>query len=1213
MENLITNAITTARDQSLLGNFDQALATLDAASDLEGISDGDTIRLYRAASRVLMRRGFPIVAKDCLDKAAVIPTLQVSRNEQLLLALQRIYVSVVGCGEDTDAEDDNDPVLVQTGDHLESLDGNDLCHETNVEMWYFLTTITLARQLLQGKKGRDEEIRVTAAGKLDTLMQQLEEENRYHDMHSITTTYIMCVGVDRAIKHLEAILISSKDIPSVLRGLWSVELAKQLMKKGRMEDAASRLDEAERTFQSCNHAWGHLEIQLLRLQHGLTISSNILLDLIDIMRQHLDAQFIYGVLQTAMEVLNFAFLKSDFSTYFKVQEVLHNVCKDVGLVKEQIIREVQLLAMLNMSAGDSGKVLELGQRLFRVCLEQRYWLPAYTAGRIVSISHLQLGNLAESEELAVEIYNLACRQRLAVESEGAYHLAFIRSVRARQDGASGLIKLQEIVDWLLTTIPEDTELEDQQEELDAAADKLCLIPSIQFELSRKLARDSQKLAAEANGCVARARVLASKLPEDQMIQINANCDDLVIPNLLTEGKKTPTDHTKEMEAVQICDKLIAVYETRGPKFSEGMKHMMRGHCYLQIFQKESEFSKQISFLSSAEEDYLKAIAIFEAARSLQQVMIACHFLSRLYLMARALYFGLVSDEATITSLECLESACDRLRRELSALGSLKALRQKQKFVSAKEVCDLYQWAIGTSIATQNHEAIWWWSQKRKARSLSDLLGIGVMVPASIRQRITEDETAKELYQRLEGLKTALSVAPEMEKVYIRQNLEEVEEEMRRQETFKDFVVLRDGVVRGIEDLKVFASYETAEPPTGDTRDVVFVDWVVHKDLIYVVTANCSNPKKSCTSTLLPFGISHVEKWIKDHWDTAEKRRDCLKRDSLSDPSKPMRQLDRLVAPVVAATKPGDLLIVSTTSFLSSLPLHALRVGDGEYPYQGNGIPLIERNPVVYAPSFPITQICLTRSKEVANDDARGSVFFGVLDVEREAKAIYNQMDRLAKSDGWQNGRSFCGDQATKRAFGSEAQKARLIHYHGHCRFAVEDPLKQCLVLAPEAEQTEEDQTVNENAEIPEPSSGLEVLLSAEYLDDSDMLRTCLTVPEVFNLQLAAALVVLVGCDSASQTVSTGDESLGLITSLLCAGAASVVGASWPIPSAAGRAFSDAFYENMDMQLSEVGTGGLINLAVALQEAMLIIMDDPNTSAPYYWAGFCLYGSWIFRK
>ena len=91
----------------------------------------------------------------------------------------------------------------------------------------------------------------------------------------------------------------------------------------------------------------------------------------------------------------------------------------------------------------------------------------------------------------------------------------------------------------------------------------------------------------------------------------------------------------------------------------------------------------------------------------------------------------------------------------------------------------------------------------------------------------------------------------------------------------------------------------------------------------------------------------------------------------------MRRLDRLITPVVDATKPGDLLIFSPTGFLSSLPLHALRANGGGG--SNDNMHLIARNPVVYAPSVSILQICLTRSREVTEPHSRPSVFFSILD------------------------------------------------------------------------------------------------------------------------------------------------------------------------------------------------------------------------------------------
>ncbi|KAK4112886.1 hypothetical protein N656DRAFT_80356 [Canariomyces notabilis] len=1109
---------------------------------------------------------------------------------------------------------------------------------------------------------RGSNVKSLAAAKFGLLMRHLENDKRYYDIHTILASFLTCTAANQCIERLESML-ASEDVPNVFRGLWLIALAKQLAKASRIEDMKLRLEEADRAFQSCAHRWGLLETRLLRLQHGLATSPNTLADLVDLAREHLQASFPYGVLQTILQALNVAFNMGDFAIYFKLQETLHSVCTSTGLVKEKMLREIQLLAALNASSGDAGKVLELGQSLYEECVRRKYWMLAYLAGRVLSLAHMQLANLDESERLALEIYDMSSRESLTCESQAEYHLGHIRSARATVEGNPSMPhKLREIVDWLLTTIPNNDNVYSDPEELEIAADKLCLIASLELEMSRDGAPDEETLVVKAMEAIARARLLAKSLPDDESSRINANCDDLLVIQLLHDGRRGVGNGCKEVEAIRICDRLIAQHQSRGPKFTEAMKHQMRANCQLQRAQKETDLEKRATYLGLAEADILQAESLLTSIRSRQQVMVARHSLCRLYLMAKGIYRGLVSNEAVLHTLQGLESACDMLRRELSALGSLEALRQKQKFVAVNQVRDLYQWAISVSIGARDEAATWWWSQKRKARSLSDILGIGIMVPAAVRERIAQDNTAAELYQKLVSLQTALSTAAEIERVYIRQNLEETEDEIRNHDAFREFILLRDGAVRSIDDLEFITVSHQAGLPTE--RRIIFVDWVLHNDSVFVLTADCARPAETCKLTMLPFGKSYMDEWTRQHWRTTEGRRECLQRDNTKDPSKPMRQLDRLITPVVDASKPGDLLIFSPTGFLSSLPLHALRVNSSRDLGFNDNRYLIERNPVVYAPSVSILQICLTRSREARGLKSRPSVFFGIMDdAEHEAQLIYEQLEGLAMQD--ESSRAFCGNRATKETFTKVVPGAGLIHYHGHCRFAVDNPLKQCLVLAsgdpgpggqhsthqhkgeagggdsslhslttqPRAQSGDPRESAEANPpkatrdlrgaarinpqlenmlsteSVPDPGSGHEVLLSLQ--EDDNSADNLLLVPEVFNLSLTAPLVVLIGCDSASQLVSTGDEYLGLITGLLCAGAASVIGASWPIPSAAGRAFSGAFYATMAS--SGLGGHGMIDLAEALQEAALTVMDDPITSAPYYWAGFCLYGSWVFRK
>lgn len=132
------------------------------------------------------------------------------------------------------------------------------------------------------------------------------------------------------------------------------------------------------------------------------------------------------------------------------------------------------------------------------------------------------------------------------------------------------------------------------------------------------------------------------------------------------------------------------------------------------------------------------------------------------------------------------------------------------------------------------------------------------------------------------------------------------------------------------------------------------------------------------------------------------------------------------------------------------------------------------------------------------------------------------------------------------------------------------------------------------------------LLTSFGDDQSDGL---LGFGEIFNLSLDADLVILSACDTAGQAsleatleagVTTGGgQSLdGLVRAFIAAGGRQVIASHWPAPDdydATQRLFSDFFGDS----------GGTIG--TALLQAQRDLMDDPNTSHPFYWAGFAIVG------
>jgi len=140
----------------------------------------------------------------------------------------------------------------------------------------------------------------------------------------------------------------------------------------------------------------------------------------------------------------------------------------------------------------------------------------------------------------------------------------------------------------------------------------------------------------------------------------------------------------------------------------------------------------------------------------------------------------------------------------------------------------------------------------------------------------------------------------------------------------------------------------------------------------------------------------------------------------------------------------------------------------------------------------------------------------------------------------------------------------VVQFHGHCKINNTSMLDQALVLA-----------------------------------DGDF-----AARDLFSLRINALLVTLIACGSVTQSINQGDEPLGLVSAMLCAGAPSVVGTMWPIASGFGREFVKAFYS----QVTECKDGDLINWAVALQEAVNELKDDYAYRFPVYWASTVLHGS-----
>ncbi len=249
----------------------------------------------------------------------------------------------------------------------------------------------------------------------------------------------------------------------------------------------------------------------------------------------------------------------------------------------------------------------------------------------------------------------------------------------------------------------------------------------------------------------------------------------------------------------------------------------------------------------------------------------------------------------------------------------------------------------------------------------------------------------------------------------------------------------------------------------------------------------------------------------------------------------------LVAPLISATRPGEHIVVIPDGTLHHLPLHAVAV---------DGVTLGERNPISYAPSLAVLELCrrnhhrlLTSAVVVA--DSRQDLAHARL----EGRAVAARFGAVEIS----------GTEATKdTVLTALAARPDVVHLACHGTFVTDDPASCGIQLAGGGER--------DNAVIDRAAD--------------------LTAAEIGRLSLAPQLVTLSACSSGVSTLRPGGEPFGLTRAWLIAGANAIVSTLWPVDDVSTWLLVDRLYA-----LLESGDGiSLRTKAQALREAQEYVRE-----------------------
>jgi len=284
----------------------------------------------------------------------------------------------------------------------------------------------------------------------------------------------------------------------------------------------------------------------------------------------------------------------------------------------------------------------------------------------------------------------------------------------------------------------------------------------------------------------------------------------------------------------------------------------------------------------------------------------------------------------------------------------------------------------------------------------------------------------------------------------------------------------------------------------------------------------------------------------------------------------------LLKPAEAQLRGKTNFIIAPDDKLWDLPFQALLDGDGRY--------VIEKSAVSYVPSLTILREMKAKRNRRRTEPAGpallalGNPALGKETVERATLAMRDEklsplpeaeqeVKALSRLYGRARSKVYIGAEASEDRVKSEAGQAGILHFATHGVLNNASPMYSHLVLA-QGDKNED---------------GL------------------LEAWELTQMDLHADLAVLSACETARGRFGAGEGIIGLTWALFIAGVPSTVVSQWKVESSSTRELMLSFHG----QLRASRGAGKLTKAEALRQASLKLMKRPETSHPFYWAGFVL--------
>ncbi|EJD47982.1 hypothetical protein AURDEDRAFT_151154 [Auricularia subglabra TFB-10046 SS5] len=750
------------------------------------------------------------------------------------------------------------------------------------------------------------------------------------------------------------------------------------------------LAEAKTLFLKCGNVVGNLDARVFETAHGQQQPEATLRQLVELTNEYEPLDYPRGQLSALNHICGIAALNGQYNLYFAAAEDQRELAERLALQLQVVFYLLRHIWALTAFDGHFGKVVE--------CFD---WVIAFVDGA-------QLDGL---KALFLQAYGFAHtirgnRGEAIPLSEKAYDLLLMY-------GPPDQISRQALFLGQAYLQVDELPLDDRDRAYETAKTKF--LQFVQWDVDHGIVEGLEtKYLSLVILCVLRG-VSPKTLDEAKHWLAEASALQSRMTPAYATSQRVASALLEAQALISICERdpasSLAAYERAMHTTFTPQMHLQLLFVLIKSALADFAMYQQctsLQSLDSAEEKLLRADAY------LAQLFVFEHLNLRASVRYR---LATIEEERLLrgASAANLYSAVDRLatawrfqeslRRELSVLPRAIALRHKVRLSADRLTRDTLDLAIRLASLSGDASLMWSWLQRAKARSLSDMVGLNMSIPANVVAGLDVDGQA--LLLDLRDLAQRASEAPTPAKPELRRQFALLHERMSQHLVWRQFMNVRDG------DVAVGAMLSLGP----DDADCLVVDYlIVSSDKIVVLTGLPGEPPRAWPVSLT---AADVRRW-KDEF---------LNITDLEYNGRCLRRLAPLVAHLSQCSAPGQLLIFVPHGPLHGIPLHAIPLG---------GAPLLQRNPVVYTPSTAVMRQCRTRSVHLKNPN---SLFFGPA---QDRPGALLSASHLADQLG---GRAILGDEATLTTFREASSTAGLVHFHGHAQFEISDPQQSHLKLA----------------------------------------------------------------------------------------------------------------------------------------------------------------------